>query len=127
MKFLVKGDAARLIQALVVTTANYDIAWSKLIDRYQNERKLVFAIFDRSMTQSNVTSNSATSIRESIDITLESIRSLEVFSITLDKGLNAFLLPLLFQKLDSNARELWEQRLKDSNVPSLQVLMEFLE
>lgn len=127
LKSLVKGDAARLIQTLVVSDANYDIAWTKLIERYQNERELVFSIFDRFIKQPNVITNSASSVCDVIDITIESTRSLEVFGITLDKGLDAFLLFLVFHKLDASTKQLWEHQLKDSSVPALQTLMEFLE
>jgi hypothetical protein len=127
LKSLLKGEAARIIQTLVVTDANYDIAWSKLTDRYQNERELVFSIFDRFIAQPNVNSNCSSSLRNLIDTTLECTRSLEVFGIKLETGLDAFILFSAFRKLDSTSKQLWEQQLMDTKVPKLQALIDFME
>ena len=42
VKALVKGDAAKLISSVPLTSANYSIAWKILVDRYQNERAPTF-------------------------------------------------------------------------------------
>jgi len=127
LKSLVKGDAARLIVSLVVSDVNYDLAWQKLIERYQNERELVFGIFRRFNSQSSISSQSASSLRELIDVSLECVRSLEVFNITLDKGFDAYIMFSVFSKLDNLTKQLWEQQLKDTKIPTFQSLIDFLE
>src|SRR5665811_2120891 len=53
LKSVLKGDAGRLIKTLTLTGTNYDIAWKQLKKRYQNERKLLFAIFKKLVEQPN--------------------------------------------------------------------------
>ncbi len=125
LKTCLVGEAAKHIRSLVLSDANYDIAWKALTDRYHNERELLFAILKRLTNQSNVSSSSI-SVRALIDTTKECTRSLETLSIPVQHW-DAILVFLIFQKLDSSSRELWEQQLKDSKIPSLDEMYTFLE
>jgi hypothetical protein len=127
LKTSVTGEASRLIRALNLTDGNYDIAWKQLNDRYQNERELLFHIYRRLHGQPNAAINSSSSIRSLIDISKECIRSLEVLSIFRKPELDSILLFIIFGKMDLGSKELWEQSLKDSKIPSLDSLFEFLE
>lgn len=51
LKSLLKGEAAKLIQSMVLSDANYDIAWQQLHERYQNDRETLFAILRRFHSQ----------------------------------------------------------------------------
>lgn len=125
LKSCLDGEAAKHIRSLVLSDANYDIAWKALTDRYHNERELLFVILKRLFNQPNV-SLSSTSVRSLIDTTKECTRSLETLSIPVQHW-DAILVFLIFQKLDSSSRELWEQQLKDSSIPSLNDMYTFLE
>jgi hypothetical protein len=46
LKSLVQGEPFRLISSLILSDANYDIAWAQLNARYQNDREFVFAIVE---------------------------------------------------------------------------------
>lgn len=126
LKSLLTGEAARQVRSLVLSDANYDIAWQALKDRYENNRELLFSIMKRLFSQPTITNSSATSLRSLIDTTKECVRSLEVLSIPTQHW-DAVLLYTIFSKLDATSRELWEQSLPDTNVPALSKLFDFLE
>jgi len=126
LKSTLTGEAARLIQSMSLTNASYDIAWSQLGDRYQNDRELLFYILRRFFNQPMVQAHSSSSLRSLIDVTKETIRSLEALSRPVSMWDDIFLFSM-FQKLDQMSRELWEQSLKDSSIPILNEFIEFLE
>lgn len=126
LKTLLTGEAARQIRSLVLSDANYDIAWKSLQDRYENNRELLFTILRRLFNQSQVPANSAAAIRSLIDTTKECVRSLDVLSIPTQHW-DAVLIYLTFTKLDSTSRELWEQSLADTDIPALSKMYDFLE
>ncbi|XP_021966495.1 uncharacterized protein LOC110861676 [Folsomia candida] len=126
LKSLLKNEASRQISSMIISDTNYDIAWSQLSDRYQNDRELLFAILRRFHNQALVKPQSSTSIRSLVDVSRECIRSLDVLKLPTDQW-DAHLLFILVTKMDSTSKELWEQSLKDSSIPSLKSLFEFLE
>lgn len=126
LKSLLTGEAARQVRSLILSEANYDIAWQALKDRYENNRELLFSIMKRLFSQPSISTGSATGLRSLIDTTKECVRSLEVLSIPTQHW-DAVLLYTLFSKLDATSRELWEQSLPDTNVPALSKLFDFME
>lgn len=126
LKGRLTGEAARLVRSLPLTEGNYDIAWKALTDRYENNRELLFTIMRRLIGQASVSTASSSGLRSLVDTTKECIRSLEVMSIQ-TKDWDAILLYLLFTKLDSQSRELWEQSLPDTNIPKLDKMYDFVE
>lgn len=126
LKSLLTGEAARQIRSLVLSDANYDIAWAALEERYENNRELMFSIMRRMFSQPTVTTGSATHLRGLIDTTKECVRQLEVLSLPTQHW-DAMLIYILFSKADPTTRELWEQSLPNTNIPALSKLYEFLE
>ncbi|OXA47089.1 LINE-1 retrotransposable element ORF2 protein [Folsomia candida] len=122
----VRGEASRQISSMIITDGNYDIAWNSLHDRYQNDREILFAILRRFMNQPVVQQQSSSSIRQLVDVSQESIRSLDVLKLPTDQW-DALLLFIILSKMDSTSKELWEQSLKDSSIPKLKSLFDFLE
>jgi hypothetical protein len=127
LKSLVTGEASRLIKSLILSDANYHIAWTALNERYNNDREFLFAILHRFMGQPNLQQPTATNLRSLVDMTQECIRPLSILAINLERGLDCFLLFLLTSKLDQSSRELWEQSLKDTYIPKLDDLFKFIE
>jgi hypothetical protein len=127
LKSVLNGEPLRLINSLLICDANYLIAWDALSNRYTNDREYLFAILSRFMGQPDLHHPTSTSLRAMVDITQECIRSLAVLAIPMDKGLNAFIMFLTTNKLDATSRGLWEQRLMDTSIPSLEDLLKFVE
>jgi len=126
LKAQVTGEAARLIQSLVISDVNYNIAWKQLNDRYQNDRQLLFIILKRLTSQNAITAPSSTSIRSMVDVSKECLSSLRILSQPVDQW-DSIILYLLFHKLDQHSRELYEQGLKNCSIPKLQDFFDFLE
>jgi hypothetical protein len=127
LKSVLNGEPLRLINSLLICDANYLIAWDALSNRYTNDREYLFAILSRFTGQPNLHHPTSTSLRAMVDITQECIRSLAVLAIPMDKGLNAFIMFLTTNKLDATSRGLWEQRLMDTSIRSLEDLLKFVE
>lgn len=43
LRSCLSDEAAQLIESIPVTCDNYDMAWTSLIDRYENKRLIVFS------------------------------------------------------------------------------------
>ena len=125
LKSLVKGEASRLIQSLVLSESNYDTAWSLLHDRYQNEREILFSVLRRFFSQQF--SPTATGIRQVIDVKKESVRSMEILQLVSNQVTEAIILYYIVTKLDSQTRELWEQSQRGKSIPPLADLFEFMK
>lgn len=126
LRSLLTGEASRQIKSLILSDANYDIAWTTLTERYENNRELMFSLFRRLFTQNQMQPNSATSLRGLIDTTKECVRSLEVLQMPTQHW-DPILIYFVSNKLDSSTRELWEQSLPDTSIPKLSKLFDFLE
>ncbi|OXA42254.1 uncharacterized protein LOC110859464 [Folsomia candida] len=126
LKAQLKGEAARQVQSITISDANYDIAWTQLSDRYQNDREIFFSIMKRFHDQPLVQPHSAHGIRQLLDVSRECIRSLDVLKLSTHHW-GAHLMFIIARKMDYASKELWEQSLKDSAIPSLQTLYDFLE
>jgi hypothetical protein len=123
LKSLLKGEPSRCTADLALTDGNYDQAWAQLHDRYENQRKIQMAIMDRyvSLPKTNGTSKS---IKGLIDGTNRCIRSLEQYGL---KHLELFYVHNIISKLDGQAKDLLEHRMKNKQLPPLTNLLEFLE
>jgi hypothetical protein len=123
LKSLLKGEPSRCTADLALTDGNYDQAWAQLHDRYENQRKIQMAIMDRyvSLPKTNGTSKS---IKGLIDGTNHCIRSLEQYGL---KHLELVYVHNIISKLDGQAKDLLEHRMKNKQLPPLTNLLEFLE
>jgi len=126
LKSLLKGEASRLVNSLILSESNYDTAWQLLHDRYQNQREILFSVLRKLFSLPN-SNSSAMAIRQLVDSTKDCIRSMEIINLKTDLSSEAIILYVLIEKLDQTSRQLWEQSLSDTFVPRLCVLFEFLE
>jgi len=69
LKTLLTGEASRQVRSLILSDANYDIAWTNLQNRYENNRELLFSLRKRLMTQPPIQGATASAIRALIDNT----------------------------------------------------------
>jgi len=126
LKSLVTGEAARQIRNIVLSDANYQVAWKALSERYENNRELMFSLMNRLLNQPAIVNVSATALRSLIDTTKECVRSLNVLSRPTQHW-DDILIYALISKLDPSSRAHWEQTLSDTSIPDLSKVYEFLE
>ncbi|XP_071581131.1 uncharacterized protein [Temnothorax nylanderi] len=122
----VKGEASDAIRNLALTDANFKIAWSLLITRYENRRRLVHDHIHALHTLPQATSDSAvalTALRNKANIAIQSLKNL-------GRSVDAWddiLVYLLVQRLDKFTRKAWELQLGDtSEYPTYDRLDKFL-
>ena len=94
LKTLLRAEAARQVQSLVLSEANYDTAWALLQNRYQNEREIFLAVIRRLFSLPN-SNSSPIAIRNLVDSTKECIRTMEVLNLKPEKSTEAIILFML--------------------------------
>lgn len=126
LKMSLEGDAAQIIRSYQLTNANYQIAWNALKDRYNNKRLIVTAHFKTLFGQKLVANESAASLRNLIDTSLECIRALNSLELPTDDW-DCMLVFIISQKLDAETHKQWELSLAHNNLPTLNELTTFIE
>ncbi|XP_053611107.1 uncharacterized protein LOC128675613 [Plodia interpunctella] len=125
LKSSLSGEAEQLLRNYSLTEANYDDAWRKLNDRYENKRMIVNNILSRFLSQKTLTSESAKGIKDLLDTSSQCLTSLTNLNID---SWNAIVVHILVSKLDLESRKLWEQSLENSiEIPTYEDLNSFLE
>jgi hypothetical protein len=126
LKGLVKGEAERCIGNLVLTDANYDLAWKQLNERYQHPRKITIATIRQFRDHPKV-SCTATSIKSLLDEAHSFINSMELMGFKMDTLSEAMIVFDITYKLDEKSKDLWEHTIAHKNMPKFQDLTKFLE
>ncbi|XP_066261326.1 uncharacterized protein [Euwallacea similis] len=104
-----EGEAARAIQSLGISETNYDHAWKKLRDRYENSEELILHHTRALFGLAPMTKNSYTDLRRLIDDAhnhLIALRSMGQAIGTWD----SLLIHLIYKKVDDEARSSWNKR-----------------
>lgn len=125
LKSCLTGEAEQLLKNYSLTEANYDDAWKKLNERYENKRVIVNNILRRFLNQKNVTFESAKGIKDLLDTTSQCLTSLKNLDVD---SWNAIVVHIIVSKLDIESHKLWEQSLENStSIPTYDELNSFLE
>ncbi|XP_049877906.1 uncharacterized protein LOC126375107 [Pectinophora gossypiella] len=127
LKASLSGEAELLLRNYSLTEANYDDAWKKLGDRYNNKRVIVNNILNRLLNQKKLTSESPKGIKDLLDTTsqcLDSLKNLKIDTSSWD----AIVVHIVVSKLDIESHRLWEQSLEQStDIPEFDELTSYLE
>lgn len=122
----VTSDASRLIRGFAITKENYKNAWETLLNRYDNKRELAFSQCKKIFNLRTVKSTSE-SIRTMIDICNEVLRNLKTLGLEINQLVELLLVFTLQDKLEDSLKVKWELTLEDTNFPSLNNFLYFLE
>ena len=121
------GSAAGILGRIEPGKENYNDVWKRLVNTYDNKRKLTKITTNRFFQQSDVKENSVSSLRHFYNVTEECLVSFKSLGITFE-NCEAVIVFLLLKKLDDRTRELFEiQTKKPKENPTLESLLEFLE
>lgn len=125
LKSSLKSEAAEIIESLEISGANYTDAWSRLKERYDNERLAVQnhikAIFDLPVAKKE----NYVAIRRVSDGVLKHTRALQALKRPTQQW-DDLLIHIVTSKLDITTIKEWEANLKPTQIPSFQELTEFL-
>ncbi|XP_050682068.1 uncharacterized protein LOC126977342 [Leptidea sinapis] len=125
LKSSLSGEAEQLLKHYSLTEANYDDAWKKLNERYENKRMIVNNILSRFLSQKALTTESAKGIKDLLDTSSQCLTSLTNLKVD---SWNSIVVHILVSKLDIESHKLWEQSLENStSIPTYEDLISFLE
>ncbi|KAF2886379.1 hypothetical protein ILUMI_19794, partial [Ignelater luminosus] len=120
------GKAAETIKSLAISSANYQIAWDSVNDRFNNSRILVHnhikALFNIEVS----TKESSAKLRQLIDSVKKKIRALDSLVNEEDQR-NSFLIYLINSKLDPTTTREFENKNDSAKFPSYEELISFME
>ena len=119
-----KGDAAKCIAGLALTSANYKVACELLSRRFGKPEVIIFDHVQQLLAITSPLNPTSQSLRSLIDSILVHVRSLSALDITGDK-FGVFLVPMILSKLNSDLRMEWA-RLGPGKEADLDALMNFL-
>jgi len=72
LKSLLRGEASRHFQSLILSDSNHDTKWAALHDRYQNDREILFSVLRKLIGHSNSTTTIPCFIHYPISILIRS-------------------------------------------------------
>ncbi len=122
----VVGEVFKMISHLQLTNDNYEIAFRLIMDRYDNPRKLADVYLDTLLDLPATSGKSASSLKVLHDTVKECIEGLNTAGVEFCE--TPLLTRLCLRKLDTENLRAFEQSLKNpKQLPSFQVLLEFLE
>ena len=103
LKALLEGPAARVIQGLTLTAANYDQARKLLEDRYGKTQVIISAHMDNLLKLNPCTSHQPQQLRYLYDQIQVQIRGLESLDVTTE-SYGQLLIPIIMSKLPNEIR-----------------------
>ncbi|XP_011169838.2 uncharacterized protein LOC105202846 [Solenopsis invicta] len=125
LKSSLKSDAAETIASLEISDINYADAWSRLRERYENERLAVQnhikAIFDLPTLRRE----NAAILRNILDSTLKHTRALQALKQPIAQW-DDLLIHIISSKLDFLTIKEWENSLESKGIPKFTEFVEFL-
>lgn len=128
LKNSISGSAANIISGLPMTEETFNEAWEKLVQKYENKRKLIFSHVTNIMTDIKPSRNTSTSVHlnalvDQVDTALRAIRLLNQSTENWD----VLLIHQVVKQLDDITRERWESSLENNQImPTYAQLKEFI-
>ncbi|CAK1592761.1 unnamed protein product [Parnassius mnemosyne] len=122
LKTSVKGEAAGLINSLLIIEENYNKALELLTKRYENKTIIVNHHLKSFINFPTITRHN---LKQYLTVFQQSLDSLRALGVTVDSW-DLILVYLITQNLDNSLRASWEISRKDSNIPTLEELLDFL-
>ena len=103
MQGLLEGPAARVIQGLPLTEANYNVALNLLQGRFGNTQHIISMHMDEHLQLPTCSGNKSAELRLICDKVGVNVRGLESLEMTTDKY-GSFLVPIIMSKLAPDVR-----------------------
>ncbi|XP_043257983.1 uncharacterized protein LOC122400525 [Colletes gigas] len=121
-----EGCAARIIQSLGISDANYKIAWETLNARFQDSTALLRHHVHALLDITPVRKHAASGLREFLDDAKNHLFALKSLGEPVDKW-NTLIVPMLARKLDIVSVREWEKRITTPESINFRHFAEFLE
>lgn len=122
LKSSLRGEAAGLVSSLLITEENYNKAFDILKNRYENQTMVVNFHMKNFMNYTTITKQN---LKHFVTTLQQSLDSLTALDLPVDKW-DVLLVYIITQKLDNSLRASWELNRKESSIPKMTELKEFL-
>lgn len=117
------GSALAVVKAVPLTADNYTIAWDALVDCFENQRLLATAHIDKLFAFSPIKRESCSSLSLFVNTFRENVSAIKALGI---EDISGFLLFYIGARvLDPETRRLFEANLTQSEIPTLDKLLDF--
>lgn len=126
LKSSLKGEAAKVVQALKICDANYEVAWTLLKRRYNLRNLIAEGHMNAMLELPKLSKENASQLRSISDIVTKSLRGLEAAGINTENW-DTLLIHIIISKLDPVTFREWKTRLQPDDLPKLVEFNEFLE
>ncbi|XP_049301282.1 uncharacterized protein LOC125774951 [Anopheles funestus] len=125
LKRSLKGEALKVIDALPVCNANYDVAWAALNKRYANEYILKKRHVNAMLLWPQMKTANNENIHGLIECFERNLKILQHLGESTDQW-GILLAQIIISKLDLSTQQKWERRVEESNENSVGDLLNFL-
>ncbi|XP_018362903.1 PREDICTED: uncharacterized protein LOC108761065 [Trachymyrmex cornetzi] len=119
------GNAAKIIESIELTDANYSVAWELLKKRFDDPRAIKKKHIQCLFAMPKIEKESALAIRSLVDYTQKHLRVLKSMQMPTDAW-GELIIHMMESKLDTKTLRAWEQSGK-ANDASFDKLTDFLE
>ncbi|XP_055714187.1 uncharacterized protein LOC129808438 [Phlebotomus papatasi] len=116
------GDAYGLFKNLEITDSNFDIAWERLVKRYEDKMMIITSHFERFLKQPQITKPDAVALRQLQASTTQCLEATDALNV---KERDPWLIHLTLKHLDSQTQEAWSEKQPDG-VPTWKDFDDFL-
>lgn len=121
------GRALESIRTIPITADNFEIAWTTLVSRYENKRRLIEAHVSALHKLPSVSRENAGELNVLRDKANRAIASLRNLGRSSDEILNDILVYRVSQQLDNSTRKAWKLKgSDDTSVPTYDELDRFI-
>lgn len=125
LKTLVEGEAGTIIADLTIADVNFESAWDRLMDRYDNNRVVVYKHMHKLITQQPA-KNDARSLKRILDTTDQILLALKNLGRPTQHW-DDWIIITVTQRLNEESRKDWERKIGDSTeLPTWDQLKKFL-
>ena len=120
------GEAEGIISSIETTESNFNEAWEILMKRYNNKRLIVVNHIRNLMEIPSISKESHVELRKFLDTIRTHIRALKSLQEPVDKW-DSLLIYTLTLRIDRNSHKEWEKSITDTEMPTLEKFLSFLE
>lgn len=126
LKMNLKDEAERLIDDLSVSDANFDSAWQRLLERYDNRRVVVGKHLHKLSTQQAIKSE-AKALKKLLDTTDQTLLALKNLNRPVESW-DDWIVFMIAQKFSDDIRKDWERKIGNATeLPTWTQLKIFME
>ena len=121
------GEALELIQNIELTAENFQVAWKRLKDHYENKRRLVNSHLTTLLSLRPITAETSAEVKRLLSGTVGPLAALKTIGRPTEAWDDVIVF-LTFSKLSVELKREWENRLGNSSTPpKFREMEEFLE